>query len=155
MKLQFKPMSEEEFDQYMEFLIPDYAKDVSQNYMIPLDAAMEESKALMTQLFSNKQDTDEQSVYNIYSIEEDTVMGAIWYHVQSSSNKAYIYHILIKEKHRRKGIAAAALRKLEEEMRKCGITSMGLNVFGTNPNAYELYEKLGYRVQSTSMGKRI
>ncbi|WP_416383633.1 GNAT family N-acetyltransferase [Planococcus maritimus] len=62
---------------------------------------------------------------------------------------------MIREKHRRKGIAAAALRKLEEEMRKCGITSMALNVFGTNPNAYELYEKLGYRVQSTSMGKRL
>ncbi|WP_271852575.1 hypothetical protein [Planococcus maritimus] len=81
MQLKFKSMSEVEFDQYMKFLIPDYAKDLSQNYKIPLDAAMEESKALMTQLFSNKQDTAEQSVYTIYSIEEDMVVGTIWYHI--------------------------------------------------------------------------
>ncbi|WP_211654081.1 GNAT family N-acetyltransferase [Planococcus alpniumensis] len=155
MKLKFRPMSEKEFDQFMAFLIPDYAQDLSENYMIPEDAAMEESRALMAQLFSNKQNTEEQSVCHVVSMEEDKVVGSLWYNIQSTTNKAYIYHILIGEEYRKQGIATAVLQKLEEDMRNRGVTSMGLNVFGTNPNAYELYEKLGYQVQSISMGKRI
>ncbi|MBU9672676.1 GNAT family N-acetyltransferase [Planococcus sp. CP5-4] len=155
MNLKFRPMSEEEFDQFMAFLIPDYAQDLSENYMIPLNIAMEESKDLMSQLFSNKQDTEGQSVCHVVSMEEDKVVGSLWYNIEPSTNKAYIYHILVGEEYRKKGIATAVLQKLEEDMRNRGVTSMGLNVFGTNPHAYELYEKLGYRVLSTYMGKRI
>lgn len=155
MKLKFRPMSEKEFDQFMSFLIPDYAKDLSDNYMIPLDTAMEESKDLMAQLFSNKHNTEGQSVCHVVSMEEDKVVGSLWYNIQPTTNKAYIYHILIEEEYRKQGIATAVLQQLEEDMRNRRVTSMGLNVFGSNPHAYELYEKLGYRVQSTSMGKRI
>ncbi|ALS74105.1 hypothetical protein AUC31_02020 [Planococcus rifietoensis] len=155
MKIEMQPMSEEEFDQFMAFLIPDYAKDLSENYMIPEDAAMEESRALMAKLFLNKQNTEGQSVCHVVSMEEDKVVGSLWYNIEPSTNKAYIYHILIGEEYRKQGMATAVLQKLEEDMRNRGVTSMGLNVFGTNPHAYELYEKMGYRVQSTSMGKRI
>lgn len=65
------------------------------------------------------------------------------------------YHILINEESRKKGYATYVLQELEEDMKSLGITSMGLNVFGTNPNARKLYEKLGYKTASTAMGKRI
>ena len=155
MKTKLQKMTDEEFDHYLAYFIPDYAKDLSENYMIPLEKAMEESKDLMEQLLPNKQDTEGQLVYNIYSIDEDKTIGVIWYNIQTESNKAYIYHILIKEEFRKKGFATFVLQELEETMKSTGITSMGLNVFGKNPNAYKLYEKLGYQTQSTAMGKRI
>lgn len=155
MKTKLQPMTEEEFDQYLAYFIPDYAKDLAENYMIPFEKAMIESKELMDQLLPNKQNSEEQLVYNIYSTDEDKTVGVIWYNIQSDSNKAYIYHIFIKEEFRKKGFATFVLQELEETMKSAGITSMGLNVFGTNPNAHKLYEKLGYLVQSTSMGKRI
>ncbi|EGA90687.1 GCN5-related N-acetyltransferase [Planococcus donghaensis MPA1U2] len=155
MKTKLQQMTEEEFDKYMAYLIPDYAKDLSENYMIPLEKAMNESKELMDQLLPNKQNSAEQLVYNIYSTDEDKTVGVIWYNIQSDSNKAYIYHIFIKEEFRKKGFATFVLQELEESMKSVGVISMGLNVFGTNPNAYKLYKKLGYQVQSTAMGKRI
>ncbi|AQU79276.1 MULTISPECIES: GNAT family N-acetyltransferase [Planococcus] len=155
MKTKLQQMTEEEFDRYLAYFIPDYAKDLSENYMIPLEKAMEESKDLMEQLLPNKQGTEGQLVYTIYSTEEDKTIGVIWYTIQSESNKAYIYHILIHEEFRKKGFATLVLKELEENMKSAGITSMGLNVFGRNPNAYKLYKKLGYQTQSTAMGKKI
>ncbi|MCH4826920.1 GNAT family N-acetyltransferase [Planococcus halocryophilus] len=155
MKTKLQQMTEEEFDHYLAYFIPDYAKDLVENYMIPLEKAMEESKNLMEQLLPNKQHTEGQLVYTIYSPKEDKTIGVIWYNIQSENKKVYIYHILIKEEFRKKGFATFVLRELEESMKSDGITSMGLNVFGKNPNAYKLYEKLGYQTQSTAMGKRI
>lgn len=155
MKTKLQQMTEEEFDQYLAYFIPDYAKDLSENFMIPLEKAMKESKDLMEQLLPNKQKSEGQLVYNIYSIDEDKTIGVIWYSIQTESNKAYIYHILIKEEFRKNGFATFVLQELEETMKNTGITSMGLNVFGKNPPAYKLYEKLGYQTQSTLMGKRI
>lgn len=155
MKTKLQQMTEEEFDHYLAYFIPDYAKDLSENYMIPLEKAMKESKDLMEQLLPNKQNSEGQLVCNIYSIEEDKTIGVIWYNIQSESNKVFIYHILIKEEFRKKGFATLVLQELEESMKSSGITSMGLHVFSTNPNAYKLYEKLGYQTASTLMGKRI
>lgn len=155
MKTELQQMTEEEFDHYLAYFIPSYAKDLSENYMIPLEKAMKESKKLMKQLLPDKQNSEGQLVYNIYSMEEDKTIGVIWYNIQSESNKAFVYHILIKEEFRNKGFGTLVLQELEKNMKSLGITSMGLNVFGTNPNALKLYEKLGYQTASTSMGKRI
>lgn len=155
MKTKLQQMTEEEFDQYLAYFMPDYAKDLAENYMIPYEKAMKESKELMDQLLPDKQNSAEQLVYNIYSTDEDKTVGVIWYNIQSDSNKAYIYHIFIKAEFRKKGFATLVLQELEESMKSVGVTSMGLNVFGTNPNAYKLYKKLGYQVQSTAMGKRV
>lgn len=155
MKTKLQAMTEQEFDQYLEWFIPDYAKDLSENYMIPLETAMEEANELMGRLLPNKQQTEAQLVNNIYSTEDNKTIGVIWYNIQPENNKAFIYHILIKEEFRNQGFATWVLQEFEESMKHSGITSIGLHVFGTNPNAYKLYRKLGYETQSTSMGKRI
>lgn len=155
MKTKLKEMNEEEFDQYLAYFIPDYAKDVSENFMIPLEKALEESKNLMGDLFPDKQNSADQHIYNIYSLEDEKNIGVIWYNIQTESNKAYIYHILIHEAFRKRGFASLVLEELEGTMRSEGVTSMGLNVFGNNPGAQRVYEKLGYQPASVAMGKRI
>lgn len=40
MKTQLTEMNDEEFDQYLEYFIPDYAKDLSDNFMIPYEKAL-------------------------------------------------------------------------------------------------------------------
>ena len=155
MKTQLKEMNEEEFDQYMEYFIPDYAKDLSDNFMIPMEKALEESKNLMGTLFPEKQDSADQHICNIYSPADEKNIGVIWYNIQTESNKAYIYHILIHEAFRKRGFASRVLKELEETVKSSGVTSMGLNVFGNNPGAQRVYEKLGYQPASIAMGKRI
>lgn len=155
MKTQLKEMNEEEFNRYMEYFIPDYAKDLSDNFIIPMDKALEESKGLMATLLPDKQDSAEQHIRNIYSAEDQKNIGVIWYNIQAESNKAYIYHILIYEAFRKRGFASLVLKELEKTVKSAGVTSMGLNVFGNNPGAQRVYEKLGYQPASTAMGKRI
>lgn len=155
MKTKLQEMNKAEFDCYLEFFIPDYASDLSENFLIPMDKALEESKRLMRDLLPDKQKTVNQQICNIYSVEEGQNVGVIWYNIQRDSNKAYIYHILIHEAFRNRGFASVVLKELEETVKSSGVTSMGLNVFGNNPGAQRVYEKLGYRSASTAMGKWI
>lgn len=155
METSLRQMNEQEFDRFLAFLIPDYAKDLSSNFLIPLETAMEESAQLMGDLLPAKQHSKNQFVLNIYSTEENKNIGVIWYNIQAESSKAYIYYISVYEEFRNKGYAGQALLNFEEDMKKTGISSLGLNVFGTNPHAHRLYAKLGYQVASTAMGKRI
>lgn len=155
MRTQLKEMTEEEFDRYLEYFIPDYAKDLSDNFMIPMEKALEESKGLMETLFPDKQNSADQHICNIYSPEDEKNIGVIWYNIQTESNKAYVYHILIHQAYRKRGFASLVLKELEAIVKSAGVTSMGLNVFGNNPGAQKVYEKLGYKPSSIAMGKRI
>ena len=155
MKTKLQKMNGSEFDRYLEYFIPDYARDLSENFLLPLEKALQESENMMKDLLPDKQNSSGQHVYNIYSVEEDQNIGVIWYNIQTESNKAYIYHILIHESFRKRGFASVVLQELEESLKSSGVTSMGLNVFGTNPDAQRLYERLGYQTAATAMGKRI
>ncbi|TAA67467.1 GNAT family N-acetyltransferase [Planococcus salinarum] len=155
MKTKLQEMNEAEFDRYLEWFIPDYAGDLSENFLIPMDKALEESKSLMRDLLPDKQQTVDQQICNIYSVEEGKNVGVVWYNIQRESNKAYIYYILIHKAFRKRGFASVVLKELEETVKSSGVTSMGLNVFGNNPGAQRVYEKLGYQASSTAMGKRI
>lgn len=155
LKLKLEKMTEEEFDNYLEFFIPDYAQDLSVNFILPLDKAMEESKGLMNDLLPNKQNSDGQFLYNIHCTEKKEKVGMIWYSIKPDSDRAYIYHIYINEQFRKMGYASSVLLELEGMVKSSGITSLGLSVFGQNQHAYSLYKKLGYKTASISMGKNI
>lgn len=155
MEASLRQMNEQEFDCFLAFLIPDYAQDLSNNFLIPMETALEESEQLMRDLLPDKQHSENQFVFNIFSAKENRTIGVIWYNIQAESSKAYIYYISVYEEFRNKGYAGQILLNFEEDMKKAGITSLGLNVFGTSPHAHRLYAKLGYQVASTAMGKRI
>lgn len=154
MRTELRKMTEDEFDKYIEVFVPDYAKDLSENFLLPLDLALEESRQLMNSLLPDK-DSGSQSVYNIYSFEVKKNIGVIWYNVQPDSQKVYVYHILVYEDFRKKGYATSVLQQLEYDKKKQGITSLGLSVFGNNTGAHSLYKKLGFSTASISMGKTI
>jgi ribosomal protein S18 acetylase RimI-like enzyme len=88
----------------------------------------------------------------------DVCVGALWIgpHPQIPDGRSWwVYDIEIDEEHRRRGYARAALRRAEEEVRRLGGTTLGLNVFGFNSEARGLYESLGYEVHSVQMRKRL
>ena len=148
-------MNEEEFDQYLEFLMLDYALDLSENFIIPLDKATEESKGLMNELLSNKHNSDDQFLFTIHCPEKQEKVGMIWYSIQPEIDRAYIYHIYINEGFRKMGYASSVLKDLEVMVKSSEITSLGLSVFGKNQGAHRLYKKLGYQTFSISMGKNL
>lgn len=67
----------------------------------------------------------------------------------------WIWDVFVDEAHRGRGVAAAAIGLAEDHARGLGVESMGLNVFGYNATARELYERLGYSTFAVQMRKQL
>ena len=84
----------------------------------------------------------------------DTVVGHLWLGpLTAGSTDWWVNDVLIAEEFRRRGLARRALELGEAEVARMGGTTIGLNVFGYNTGAKELYDSLGYTVTATQMRK--
>ncbi len=89
-------------------------------------------------------------------ISDGVVIGHVWVALErepGSSAGAWIYEFEIDPEQRGKGYGRDLLRAAELETVKRGVSTIGLNVFGTNVAARNLYDSAGYQVTSTSMLK--
>ena len=104
--------------------------------------------------FPNEQPLPSHRVYDVLANGE--VVGWLWIGPQiAGSDTWWVFDIEIAEPFRRRGHARAALELGQEEAKALGATAMGLNVFGFNTGARELYEKLGYAVTATQMKRAL
>jgi len=89
-------------------------------------------------------------------VVEDDVVGFLWIGpMAASASDWWVWDIEIHEPFRRKGYARAALELGHAEAKRLGATTIGLNVFGYNTGAQELYASLGYTVTSTRMKREL
>lgn len=68
---------------------------------------------------------------------------------------AFVYDIEMDETQRGKGYGRATMLAGEVAAKELGATTMGLNVFGFNKPAINLYTSLGYEVSSQNMMKTL
>ncbi|MFG6494788.1 GNAT family N-acetyltransferase [Fictibacillus sp. UD] len=146
-------VNEEEFKRYLDFMIPDYAQDITKNFDLTMEQALEESEMMMNDMFKDGLATKGQYLYNIVDDHSNEKVGVLWYSIISEINQAYLYHILIDEPKRGIGYGSKTLEKLQEILKTAGVKSIGLSVFGKNDGAYRLYKKLGYSNTRISMEK--
>ena len=100
--------------------------------------------------FPNGQPLPTHRIFEV--IAESEVVGLLWIGPQiEGSDTWWIFDIEIDEPFRRRGYAREALELGHQEAKALGATAIGLNVFGFNTGARELYEKLGYAVTATQM----
>lgn len=151
----FEKMNNQEFEKYKEFIKMDYAHDISNNFSLQFDKALEESEMMLKDTFSDGLFTEGQYIFNISDSSLNMNVGVIWFNVNTEINRAYLYHIYIDELHRNKGYGTKALQSLETRVKELGMDSLALSVFGKNEGAYNLYKKLGYTTSSISMHKII
>ncbi|MDN3905792.1 GNAT family N-acetyltransferase [Arthrobacter sp. YD2] len=74
---------------------------------------------------------------------------------RSSSDAWWVSDIEIHEDHRGKGYGRAAMQLAEVAAAEQGAATLGLNVFGYNTVARDLYESLGYETVSMQMRKPV
>ncbi|KOO51383.1 GNAT family N-acetyltransferase [Viridibacillus arvi] len=153
--IKLEKFNNQEFEKYLDFMIPNYAKEISSNYTLSLDKAIEESEMMMKGIFSNGLSTEGQFLYNIWDTDVKTKIGILWYSVNTEIDRAYLYHIYIEEAFRRKGYGTRVLEELQIRVKELGMNSLALSVFGSNDAAVNLYKKLGYTTSSISMHKII
>ncbi len=84
--------------------------------------------------------------------DADAVVGYLWIGpFAPGSTDWWVFDVEIDEPHRRRGHARRALEQAHEVARANGARTIGLNVFGYNTGAQDLYERLGYGVTATQM----
>jgi ribosomal protein S18 acetylase RimI-like enzyme len=71
-------------------------------------------------------------------------------------HRGWIYAVAVQPRHRRQGIAAALIRRLEAALAERGCLKVNLQVRASNTGVIAFYEKLGYAVEErVSLGKRL
>jgi ribosomal protein S18 acetylase RimI-like enzyme len=156
-ELTLRPMTAAEFAALRSPLISGYAAAHVQAGSWSADVAEENAAAELAALLPNGVDTDGMRLL----IGEDAAgerVGHLWLKLNrpyGSGSRAYIYDIEIDADHRGKGYGRALLRAGELEAVRHGADAMGLNVFGPNQTARNLYESAGYEITAIDMHKQL
>lgn len=147
------PMTQPEFEQFYERIIPDYAADnVRAGYWTEAEA-LEKSKKQFESLLPQGLQTKDHYFYALY--DDAQYIGMIWLRAELDRpvKSGFIFNVEINEEFRGQGYGKQIMLLIEEKARELGIHRMGLHVFGYNEVAKRLYESIGYRYSSYNMLK--
>lgn len=147
------PMTQPEFDVFLERLIPEYAADNVRAGYWSEDEALEKSRRQTESLLSQGLQTKDHYLYTLY--DNEIAVGLVWLRAELDRpvKVGFIFDVEIKEEFRGKGYGRQVMLLVEEKARELGIQRMGLHVFAHNEVAKNLYERIGYKVSSMNMHK--
>ena len=149
------PMTEQEFSHYVTESTGDYAADKVASGEWTEDESLALAQEEINKLLPRGLATPDNYLFTLRAAPGSTALGVLWYAVRKRAGKqtAYIYDIVIRPEHQRRGYASAALQALEVEVARRGLAGIGLHVFGHNHAARSLYDKLGYTLSNIMMYK--
>jgi ribosomal protein S18 acetylase RimI-like enzyme len=151
--VRLREMTEQEYEPWRELQIETYSADIARASGVPADR--EKTLAEFGTLLPDGLATDGHDVFVVLD-ESGTRVGTIWLGpYPDRPNAAYVWDVRIDEASRGRGYGRAAMRAAEDLLRSRDIDEIGLNVFGFNERAQQLYTSLGYRVVSTRMTKTL
>lgn len=150
-------MPRERFPSYRDDLVRDYARDKVRAGAWPPEEAPGRAAADVDGLLGDGTETEGHYLYLLRDRSTAEEVGVVWLAVLDSGvgGSVWIYDIEIHERFRRRGHATNALRAVEERATELGADSVELHVFGHNPAARALYDKVGYETTSVVMRRRL
>jgi ribosomal protein S18 acetylase RimI-like enzyme len=132
----------------------DYAHERARNFATPVEEERAVAARQRAQLVPDELRTRGQRFWTVVA-EDGAPVGVLWVAVEQEKRQAFIYDIEIEGEWRGRGYGRQTLDALESELRPLGVRSIGLNVFGDNAVAMDLYRKVGYRTVATTMRKEL
>ena len=149
------PMTQPEYDAFLERLIPEYAADNVRAGYWDESEALENSRKETARLLPEGLQSKDHYLFSLY--DGDQAVGIIWLkaNVDRPVKSGFIFHVEIKEEFRGKGYGKQIMLLIEEKARELGLKSIGLHVFGYNTAAKNLYEGIGYETSSLNMIKKL
>jgi ribosomal protein S18 acetylase RimI-like enzyme len=150
-----RPMTEVEFFSWLPGVRDAYADDMVRNGGADPIAAGEKAEQDTERLFPDGKPSSDQLVYVIEA--GGTRVGELWLSERDVDFRPvlWVFDVHIDEDHRGRGFARAAMESAEHEARRRGLAYVGLNVFGGNAPARNLYRSLGYSEDAISMSKAV
>jgi len=149
------PMTEIEFEAYLEKAIPEYAADKARAGDWSEEEALERSRKSYQELLPEGLKTENNYLFRIQLEKSREKIGMIWMKHEAPRSHGFIYDIVLDETQRGKGYGKQAMLALEDFGKGLGLETIGLHVFAYNTAALKLYGGLGYEVTSQNMTKRL
>ncbi len=109
-------------------------------------------KSKSTAFFPDGRPARGQHIFRVLD-DNELEVGFLWIGLprEDRPNLYWVQDIQIDGLQRGQGLGKAAMSLAEDEVRACGGTELGLNVFGHNPIAKSLFESMGYTTTATIM----
>lgn len=151
------PMTESEYQTYIEQIIHDYAQEHVQAGRWSQAEALQKAKQEFQQYLPQGLQSLDNYLYTIVEKQLKKPVGVFWFalHTQPGQQRIFVYDVVIFEEFRHHGYATQSFQLLEERARELGATAIGLHVFGHNVIAREMYKKLGYVETNIHMVKKL
>jgi ribosomal protein S18 acetylase RimI-like enzyme len=149
------PMTESEFEAYLEKTIPEYAADKVRAGDWPEEEALERSRKSYQDPLPEGVKTEHNYLFRIQIEETGEKIGILWMKHEAPRPHGFIFDISLDEARRGKGYGKQAMLAIEAVAKSLGIETIGLHVFTHNPAAMQLYIGLGYEVTSQNMVKKL
>ena len=151
------PMTEAEFEAFMEISMRDQAQGQVQAGNWPAEQADELIKQLRDQFLPGDLDTPNHFFFTIKDPDSGAEVGGLWYTVMEEDGNRFLFvvDIQVDEAYRRRGYGTQAFGMMEDQAREMGITTISLHVFKHNHSARAMYEKLGYVGANNMMAKEL
>jgi len=149
------PMTESEFEVYLENAVPAYAVDKAGAGDWSEEEALERSRKSYQELLPDGLSTENNYLFRIQLDESGEKIGMVWMKHEIPRPHGFIFDIVLDESQRGKGYGKQAMLALEEFGKGLGLETIGLHVFTYNTAAMKLYKGLGYELTSQNMTKRL
>ena len=149
------PMTESEFDVYLEKAVPEYAADNVRAGYWSEEEALERARKSYQRFLPQGVKTEHNYLFRIQIEETGEKIGILWMKHEAPRPHGFIFEIRLDESKRGKGYGKQAMLAIEAVAKGLGIETIGLHVFAHNPAAMQLYKGLGYEVTSQNMVKRL
>lgn len=146
-------MTAEEYERWTAAELASYAQEMVDSGMLSPEAARERSAQQHAEFLPQEQDTPGMHLLRVLD-EDGAPVGVLWVGPHPRKPAAgFVYDVQIDEAHRGRGHGRGAMLAAEAIGRREGWSEIGLNVFGPNARARNLYDSLGYAVVTTTMTK--
>ncbi len=151
---QLRPMTEAEYDVYLEATTEDYAQERAKNFGTTIEEERAAAREQIADLLDEGLATENHHIW-VLDHEDDGNIGHIWMFINAERQRAFIYDVAIDATQRGKGYGKTILDLMEAKVKEMGVRSVGLNVFYSNTVARHLYEKQGYQITNYNMQKEL
>ncbi len=150
-------MTEQTFVDYLATAAQDYAAEKVRAGNWSAEEALVRAEQDLKKLLPGGVRSKDQYLFSILDDATSAPLGMIWFAVMRHGPRAqaFIYDFIIDEAHRRRGYGRQAMLAVEQEVKKLGLDTISLHVFGHNHAARALYEQLGYETTNINMSKKL
>lgn len=155
--LSLRAMRPDEYPDFLDYFIPDYAIEIAANYNLEEAAAKNRAISEIEQDLPQGVDTPGHTLTCIIDTHTgvEHLLGYLWYRIDTKKSELFIYDFYVFPSEQGKGYGKEAMKLLEEAAAQSGVKQIKLRVAANNSRAKKLYDACGFHVTGINMSKNI